>query len=269
MVIDYSQTINRFTHLDASLPRIHELMNEIAKSKYYSTVDLKSAYYQVPLETEDRKFTAFKGNGKLYQYCCMPFGVTNGVSTFQRIINNPIEKYKLKKTYAYQDNNTVTGRDKDKHNQNLKALLNAASCEGFTFNEKKSVYSAIELDFLGYRVSHNTIKTDSAQLQPLINLPVPSTKKELKRCLGMFAYYARWIENFSTKIAPLTEIETFPVTKKEVSSFETLRSNLSSACLHYINDEEPFTVECDASDLAIEQHLTKTAPSCVYVKYTY
>ena len=104
MVIDYSQTVNRFTHLDAyPLPRIDELINEIAKSKYYSTVDLKSAYYQVPLATKDRKFTAFEANGKLYQHCRMPFGVTNGVSTFQRIIDNLIEKYKLKKTYAYLD----------------------------------------------------------------------------------------------------------------------------------------------------------------------
>ena len=67
----------------------------------------------------------------------------------------------------------------------------------------------------------------------------------------MFAYYARWIENFFTKIAPLTGIETFPLTNKAASAFKTLPGSLSSACLHCINDEEPFTVECDASDLAI------------------
>ena len=67
----------------------------------------------------------------------------------------------------------------------------------------------------------------------------------------MFAYHARWIENFSTKIAPLTGIETFPLTSKAVSAFETSRSSLSSAFLHCVNNEEPFTVECDASDLAI------------------
>ena len=67
----------------------------------------------------------------------------------------------------------------------------------------------------------------------------------------MFAYYARWIENFFTKIAPLTGIKTFPLTNKAVSAFETLRSNLSSACLHCINDEKPFTVECDSAIGAI------------------
>ena len=177
-VIDYFQTVNRFTHLYAyPLPRIDELINEIAKSKYYSTVDLKSAYYQVPLATEDRKFTAFEANGKLFQYCRMPFGVTNGVSTFQQIIYNIIEKYKLKITYAYLGNVTVTGRDKDEHPQNLKALLNAASCEGFTLNEKKSVYSATELDLFNYRVSHNTIKPDPARLLTSNKPSSPFNKK--------------------------------------------------------------------------------------------
>ena len=80
MVIDYSQTVNRFTHLDAyPLPRVDELINEIAKSKYYSTVDLKSAYYQVSLATEDRKFTAFEANEKLYQYCRTVFFLRFGL----------------------------------------------------------------------------------------------------------------------------------------------------------------------------------------------
>ena len=82
--------------------------------------------------------------------------------------------------------------------------------KGSRKTRKKSVYSAIKLDLLGSRVSHDNIKPDLARLQPLINLPVPSTKKEIKRCLEIFAYCARWIENFSTRIAPLTGIETFP-----------------------------------------------------------
>ena len=84
----------------------------------------------------------------------------------------------------------------------------------------------------------------------------------------MFAYYARWIKNFSTKIAPLTGMETFPLTNKAVSAFETLRSNLSSACLHCINDEEPFTVECDASDLAIGATLDENGHPVAFMSRT-
>ena len=75
----------------------------------FSTLDLKSAYYQVPLSVEDRPYTAFEAEGKLYQYTRLPFGVTNVVSFFQRIINNIIAKYDLRHTYAYLDNITVCG----------------------------------------------------------------------------------------------------------------------------------------------------------------
>ena len=84
----------------------------------------------------------------------------------------------------------------------------------------------------------------------------------------MFAYYAHWIENFSTKVAPLIGIETFPLTNKAVSAFETLRSNLSSACLHCINDEEPFTVECDASTLAIGATLNQNGNPVAFMSRT-
>ena len=57
----------------------------------FSTVDLKSTYHQIPLLKEDRPSTAFEANGKLYQFCRLPFGVTNGVSFFQRTVDAVIE----------------------------------------------------------------------------------------------------------------------------------------------------------------------------------
>ena len=83
LVIDYSQTINRFTQLDAyPLLRVDEIVNKIAKFKYYSTIDLKSAYHQIPLREEDRPYTAFEGDGALYEFTRMPFRITNGVAAF-------------------------------------------------------------------------------------------------------------------------------------------------------------------------------------------
>ena len=64
MVVDYSQTINRYTLLDAyPLPKIDEIIAQIAKGSVYSTLDLKSAYYQIPLPPEDRPYTAFEACG--------------------------------------------------------------------------------------------------------------------------------------------------------------------------------------------------------------
>ena len=82
-MVDYSLTINKFTLIDTySLPYIAEQVNEIAKSAVFGTLDLKSAYYQLPLCPEDRPYKAFEACGKLYQYIRLPFSVTNGVSYY-------------------------------------------------------------------------------------------------------------------------------------------------------------------------------------------
>ena len=76
------------------------------------------------------------------------------------------------------------------------------------------------------------------------------------------------MENLSTKIAPFTEIETFPLTDKVISAFKTLRSNFNAACLHCINDKEPFTVECDVSDLAIRETLNENSLPVAFMSHT-
>ena len=83
LCIDYSQTINLYTELDAyPLPRIDEMVNKLAQYKVFSTYDLKSAYHQIPIQEADKKYTAFEANGRLFQFRRIPFGITNGVSPF-------------------------------------------------------------------------------------------------------------------------------------------------------------------------------------------
>ena len=192
MVVDYSQTVNRCTLLDAHpLPNINEQISEIAKWNVFSTLDLKSAYYQIPLCPADRPFTAFEADGRLYQYTRLPFVVTNGVSCFQRIVDNLIEKYKLIGTYADLDNITVCGRGDCDHNDNLNSLFNAAKCEGLTFNKSKCLFARRKIDLLGYRVLHYKIKPDPERLRPLMQLSLPTSKSELQRTVEMFSYYAK------------------------------------------------------------------------------
>lgn len=85
MVIDHSQTVKKYTLLDAyPMPNIESTVNQLAQYKYFSTIDLKSAYHQIPLHPNDRPYTAFQSGGQLYQFTRMPFGVTNGTAYFQR-----------------------------------------------------------------------------------------------------------------------------------------------------------------------------------------
>ena len=261
MVIDYSRTINKFTFLDAfPLPRIDDQVNMIANGKVFSTLDLKSAYYQIPICEADREYTAFEADGQLFQYTRFPFGVTNGVSMFQRVIQGIIQKHNLKDTYAYLDNVTIAGINKEDHDRKLSALRTAAEKENLTFNEEKSVIGKTEIDLLGYRISHGVIKPDPERLKPLVNLQLPTCKSNLQRVVGMFAYYARWIPQFSERIRPLNlavKSNNFPLSETAARTFDSLKKTLLQCCLSYIRDDIPFQVDCDASEHTIAATLSQ------------
>ena len=72
------------------MPNVQKMVQDISQYKYFSTFDLKSAYHQVPIKVEDRKYTAFEVDGQLWEFTVIPFGVTNGVSCFQRVIDQII-----------------------------------------------------------------------------------------------------------------------------------------------------------------------------------
>ena len=119
MCIKYSRTINWFTELDAyPLPSIESIVNKVSKWKRGSTLDLKSAYHQIKIHPEDCPYTAFQSVLELYQWKVMPFGLTNAVPAFQRVINEFINRYKLKVVNVYLDNITVGGMNQASHDKN-------------------------------------------------------------------------------------------------------------------------------------------------------
>ena len=99
------------------------MVETISQYEYYSTLDLQSAYHQIPIQDIDKPYTAFEAAGNLYQFRRIPFGVTNGVACFQRIINSIIEKENIQGVFAYVDNVTVCGGSKEEHDNNLKQFL--------------------------------------------------------------------------------------------------------------------------------------------------
>ena len=93
MCVDYSQTINIYPELDAyALPRIDDMVNELAQYNIFSTFDLHSAYHQIKIIDSEQTFTAFEANGKLYECTRILFGVKNGVAAFQRKITQFIKE---------------------------------------------------------------------------------------------------------------------------------------------------------------------------------
>jgi len=173
------------------------------------------------------------------------------------MIASVIEKYELSGTY---DNVTVVGTDQADHDRRLEAFLRAAEAENLSFNDAECETNKTEIGLLGYRVSHNFIRPDPKRLEPLMNLPVPRSKGELQRAVGLCAYCTKWIVNFSSKARPLHQAlksNLLPLSAGAIKAFNELRSSLVNATLTCVRDDMPFRVDCDASEHTIAATLSQ------------
>ena len=122
-----------------------------------------------------------------------------------------ISEEPLADTFPYLDDITICGKTQEEHDTNLKNFLDAAERKNLTYNRDKCVFSVSQLSTLGYIVENGEIRPDPECLKALCEMLVPNDAKSMKRVIGMFAYYSKWIHNFSDKIAPLIKNETYPV----------------------------------------------------------
>ena len=269
LVVDYSRTINKFTELDAyPLPKMDELALKVSQYKIYSALDLRSAYHQIPLKESEREYTAFEADGKLYHFKRIPFGVTNGVSAFQRIMDELVERHNLSGTFIYLDNITICGRDQEEHDLNLQQFYDLISQHDLTLNHEKSILSATEIKMLGYLISYGSIKPDPERMRPLLELPIPHNPASLKRALGMFSYYSQYVPRFSDKIQPLTGNPEFPLTKESITAFDDLKSCITSASIASPNETDMLVLESDASDMALSACLNQNGQPVAFFSRT-
>lgn len=136
-------------------------------------------------------------------------------------------------------------------------FLDGIKHRNFTLNESKSIESKPFINVLGYRVGNGVIAPDEERLHPLQEFPPPQNIQSLRRVVGMFAYYAKWIPNFSDKIRSLVQATNFSLDETALSAFSMLKKELERATLQSIDESLPFVVECDASEVALSATLNQ------------
>lgn len=99
------------------------------------------------------------------------------------------------------------------HDHNLQLFMNAAEKYSLTLNKEKCMFSTDKINILGYTITGKTIKPDPERLRPLLDLPAPNSLASLRRIMGMFAHYSKWVPNFSEKFNHWYTVKHFPCLK--------------------------------------------------------
>ncbi|XP_068250364.1 uncharacterized protein [Palaemon carinicauda] len=201
---DYRK-INNLTIKDSyPLPRIQDIIDQVSNSTYLTQIDLLKGYYQIKLTETAKEISSFITPFGLFSYNVMPFGLANAPATFQRVMSLILQD--LEKVFVYLDDIIIASDTWINHIQKIKEVFSRLKQHGLTINLAKSNFCKGQVSYLGHRVGSGKVLPHDANISAITSYPVPTTKQELKRFLGMVGYYSKFSPNFSPFTGPLFSV---------------------------------------------------------------
>lgn len=198
----------------------------------------------------------------------MPFGLSNAPSTFMRLMNQTMKPFMGRFVVVYFDDILVYSRTEREHADHLHQLFTILEKEKLYGNLTKCHFFSSQVVFLGYIISAEGIAVDDRKVQAVQEWPVPSTLQQIRSFHGLASFNRRFIKNFSTIVAPLTELlkqKVFTWNDQAHASFEEVKRRLTSTpVLALPSFDEVFEVECDASGVGIGAVLSQLGRPVAY-----
>ena len=222
----------------------------------FSTMDLRSGYWQVSVEPRDKEKTAFVTPDGLWEFCRMPFGVSNGCATFQRAIEIVLSGLTYEICLCYFDDVIIPSSNLQEHCKRLSSVLTRFQEHNLREKASKCSFGTSQVLFLGHVVSAQGVHTDPKKIEAVANLCEPANIDQLRSFLGPAAYYRRFIPNFATVSAPLVALTKkhtkFLWNDAHTKAFTCLKRLLCQApVLSYPNFQQSFILQTDASNLGV------------------
>src|SRR6185295_7203012 len=152
LVIDYRQ-LNKVTKPDAyPLSKIFDMLDALAHSKYYSTLNLTSGFWQVRMNAQDQEKTAFSTKFGTYEFTVMPFGLMNAPTTFQRLMDQVFYDVTWKFVLVYMDDIIIFSQTINDHRQHLEQVFQLLIEARLKLNPDKCDFFKKQILFLGHLV---------------------------------------------------------------------------------------------------------------------
>ncbi|XP_049875596.1 uncharacterized protein LOC126373483 [Pectinophora gossypiella] len=206
LCVDY-RALNRKTRKDHyPLPRVEDQLDQLAGNTLFTSLDLASGYYQIPIAEGSRHKTAFVTPDGQFEYNRMPFGLVNAPSVFQRTINKILSEAKVKYAIVYMDDILIPAKDVCEGLQRLEEVLQLLKKGGLTLKLGKCNFFQSRIDFLGFEVSGEGIRPGTKKTDAVSKFPTPTNQHEIRQFLGLSGFFRRFIKGYALIASPLTDL---------------------------------------------------------------
>lgn len=249
--IDFRK-LNAVTKKDVyPLPRMSDLLDAMQGAQYFSTLDLLSGYWQIPLTESAKEKTAFITSTGLYQWKVMPFGLCNAPASFQRMMDVILAGLKWNCSLVYLDDVIVFSRTFEDHLNDLQKVFDRLHESDLILSPSKCTLCSRRVKYLGHIVSNEGISCDPKKIESIKSFPQPTTVTEVRSFIGLAGYYRRFIHHFAARVSPIIELTKdkvpFVWTDACEKSFQDIKKAMQEApILRHPDFKRPFIVDTDA-----------------------
>ncbi|CAB0041804.1 unnamed protein product [Trichogramma brassicae] len=239
------------------IPRICDTLKDLGDSRVFSTLDLRSGYWQIPMHRDSKQFTAFSTpSGGTYQFKVMPFGLKGAPGTFQRLMAQEVlSGYMGKFCIGYLDDIIIHSKTYEEHLYHLALVLERLSIHNLTCSPEKVRLGYQSLEYLGFNITGEGNEAKEEYLKEIQKTPTPTTIKQLQSFIGACQWLHEYLPNLAITLAPLTELlkkRTLHWTPEAQKAFEEAKNRFSGPLrLSRPSAGKPFILQTDASQLGM------------------
>jgi hypothetical protein len=256
MCLDYRMLNDITVKNKCPIPRIDEMFDRLSSAERFTTLDLRSGYYQIRVRDEDVPKTGIRTRYGSFEFTVMPFGLTNAPSTFQALMNEIFRDFIDDFVLVYLDDILIYGKEKD-HLRHVEQVLRRLSDHKLFAKASKCEFNKTSVDFLGHVVQRGCVKMQDKKVSAIVDWPTPRTVTEIQAFMGLANYYRMFVRDFSSIAAPIThstrgKVKQYVWEKKQQDAFAALKSAFTTApVLRLVDPNRAFTLTTDASDVGL------------------
>jgi len=181
---------------------MRELLQKFCGAKYITSLDLSSAFLQIPLE-RSRQWTAFQFESNVYRFTTVPYGFKNCLAAFIRALEMVLRECGLNNLVMYVDDLLIHSSTFAEHLHHIDLVLDRLPSAGFTVNATKCQFYKPEIKFLGHFISDVGVKAGRERTEAILRYPVPKNQRQLRKFLGICNFHQQFIPNYSSYVEPL------------------------------------------------------------------
>lgn len=255
LVVDLRGPNQAIIRTPFKMPTLESILSDLPECKWFSTIDLTSAFFHVVLDEKSRHLTNFFAGDAMYRFQRLPFGLTNAPDIFQEIMQT-IVLAGCKGTRNYLDDVLVSGRTKAEHDENLEEVLGRLREHNVCINDEKCVFGQQSVKFIGFQLGHDGLRVEDEKLKAIRGFRKPETQQEVKSFLGLMNFTERFIPNRADKTMKLRELaksEDFYWSEEEEAEFVFLKEEALKTIskLGYFNVNDDTELYVDASPFGL------------------